>query len=125
MGNTIVVTLCHVCRFLRKKDPLNPFQPVLDADLNLLFLAATPRLSRMIFAVGYYLESLRRAYLFRNSLKSLNLILVTGIFYFVGDWFTIPRLVVSLNLFFFISQLKTSHLLRCSTFLSNVLRRFF
>jgi len=124
--DTILVTVCHLYQIVRSRPIANPFQAFLDLDMSsVIFIAIVPFLSRAICFISGFAETLRRAYLFRSLLNSLKLILVTGICYAVGDWFTVPRLVVTLNLGFFLSQLEITRHLQSSTLFSKVFRRFF
>jgi len=106
--NMILVAACYVSQIVRSRDLVNPLRSVLDRDLNLEFSIMTTRLSRIVLVVVNFLESLRGAFLFRDLLNSLKLILVIVVLYLVGEWLTIPRLVVALNLIFFLTQLDIS-----------------
>merc|ERR1712136_92068 len=122
----ILVTFAHLYQLLWSKPFRNPFQVILDLDLDAVFTAfLVPALSRVFVSVGCCLETLRRAYLFHSLLNSLKLILVTYLLFLFGDSFTISRLVLTFNLAFFLSQLGLSRFLRSSTFFSSVIKWFF
>jgi len=122
----ILVTFAHLYQLFWSKPFRNPFQVILDFDLDAVFTAfLVPALSSVFVSVGCCLETLRRAYLFRSLFNSLKLILVTYLLFLFGDWFTISRLVLAFNLAFFLSQLELSRFLRSSTFFSSVIKWFF
>jgi len=123
------MTVCHIYQIVAFKPIANPCQSCLDSDLNTIFSAVTPLLSRALFVGFGFCENLRRAYLFRDLFKSLKLILVVCVLYRVGHLFTVSRSVIALHLYLILSQpeikVAISYFLRRSPFCSRVFRRFF
>ena len=128
--NVVLVTFCHLYQILLSKAVVNPFRAYLDQDLMVAFSILNHSISSILLRCSISLEFLKRAFLFGDLLNSLKLILVTCLFCHVGHLFTVPQLVVSLNLLLFFSQfeLKSAVIIllhRSKECFLTVLKRFF
>jgi len=129
-ASLVATTICHFYQVVFSKALENPFRAYLEKDLILVFSIFNPLISDVLLRGSSFLEVLKGAVLFGDRFDSLKLVLVTCSCCYVGQFFTVPRLVVSMNLFLFFSRpemrtIAVFVLHRTKQYFFSVLKGFF